>query len=154
MGTLKKNSCSVLWYAWGALFGAGVLALLLGLLLQEPTFAWRWIHKAGASQTLARWDAEDLFELARNRVAAATAGGSGTPERISGPHSSGGLNVKRVDLEGDDYVLADVIIVQPDGRFRLVAVPRNGHYPVLHCTFTSPDDYEIIEAQPAGNQGE
>lgn len=154
MGTLKKNSCSVLWYAWGALFGAGVLAFLLGLLLQEPTFAWRWIHKAGASQTLARWDAEDLFELARNRVAAATAGGSGTPERISGPHSSGGLNVKRVDLEGDDYVLADVIIVQPDGRFRLVAVPRNGHYPVLHCTFTSPDDYEIIEAQPAGYQGE
>ena len=117
MGTLKKNSCSVLWYAWGALFGAGVLALLLGLLLQEPTFAWRWIHKAGASQTLARWDAEDLFELARNRVAAATAGGSGTPERISGTHSSGGLNVKRVDLEGDDYVLADVIIVQPDGAF-------------------------------------
>ncbi|MCZ7605277.1 MAG: hypothetical protein M5U25_04250 [Planctomycetota bacterium] len=148
------KQCSVVWYAWGGLFGAGILALLLGLWLQEPSFAWRWIHNASINQTLARWDAEELFERARMRIAEAQASGSDAPARISDPRSSGGLNLKRDELEGDDYVLADVVVALPDGRYRVVAVPRNGHYPVLHCTFTTPDDYEITEAQPAGYQGE
>lgn len=63
--------------------------------------------------------------------------------RLTGPAELGGAGMSQADLSGDYYEVADVVIDLPDGTRRIVAVPRNGNYPVLWCTIAPGGQIQI-----------
>ncbi len=65
--------------------------------------------------------------------------------RLTGPAELGGAGMSQADLSGDYYEVADVVIDLPGGERRIVAVPRNGNYPVLWCTITPAGELQITQ---------
>lgn len=126
------------WFAAGVLF----LPVLILLLVFE--------QRTG---TLERWYATTIS--VRPEAAAAEADellrrAAGVPQiqsaiRLTGPAEHGGGGLRASDLSGDYYEIADVVIDLPGGERRIVAVPRNGNYPVLWCTITPAGELQITQ---------
>lgn len=135
----------ICWYFFGFLFSFSILIGLLAILFFTPeSFAqgWRsiWVSESGAQS-----EAEDLFESATEILSAMSENRQSTITRLTGDT---GVGLDSDSIRGDYYVLADIVIHLSDGRLRLVAVPRNGFYPVLHCTFRNANDFEITSPNP------
>jgi hypothetical protein len=148
MADTETNDAGFRWFALGFVFGASVLVGLFWILIIEPVPLTKFIMKAQVSEDSARDEAYALFDTVRDHVSSQQERSESRTVRLTG--TTQGVGLSRDDIQGDYYVLADVVIELEDGRSRLVAVPRNGFYPVLHCDFRDADDFEITIAQPAG----